>query len=50
LLAANPDELDTLLTTLKLRKDWQGRELAWHLQWILLKAETRGRIGFLFRF
>jgi hypothetical protein len=50
LLAANPDEPDTLLTTLKLRKDWQGREMAWHLQWILLKAETRERRGLLFRF
>jgi hypothetical protein len=29
---------------LKLRDDWQGgREMAWHLQWLLLKAETRER-------
>jgi hypothetical protein len=30
---------------LKLRDDWQGREMAWWLQWILLKAETRQRRG-----
>jgi hypothetical protein len=28
LLAANADEIDTLLTMLKLRDDWQGREMA----------------------
>lgn len=49
LLEANRDEIDTLLTMLKLRDDWQGREMAWWLQWILLKAETRERRG-LFRF
>jgi hypothetical protein len=44
LLAANRDEIETLLTMLKLRDDWQdGREMAWHLQWLLLKAETRER-------
>jgi hypothetical protein len=45
LLAANADEIDTLLTMLKLRNDWQDREMAWHLQWLLLKAETRERRG-----
>ncbi len=25
---------------LKLRDDWEGREMAWHLQWILLKADA----------
>jgi hypothetical protein len=49
LLAANRDEIDTLLTMLKLRRDPEGRAMAWHLQWILLKAETRERRG-LFRF
>jgi hypothetical protein len=29
LLAANADEIDTML--LKLRDDWQRREMAWHL-------------------
>jgi hypothetical protein len=44
LLAANRDEIETLLTMLKLHDDWQGgREMAWHLQWLLLKAETRER-------
>jgi hypothetical protein len=43
LQAANADEIDTLLTMLKLRDDWQGREMAWHLQWLLLKAETPER-------
>jgi hypothetical protein len=43
LLAANADELETLLTMLKLRDDWRGREMAWYLQWLLLKAETRKR-------
>jgi hypothetical protein len=43
LQAANADEIETLLTMLKLRDDWPGREMAWWLQWILLKAETRGR-------
>lgn len=47
LQAANADEIDTLLTMLKLRDDWQGREMAWWLQWILLKAETRKRRGAL---
>jgi hypothetical protein len=50
LLAANRDEIDTLLTMLKLRDDWQGREMAWHLQWLLLKAETRERRRSLFKF
>jgi hypothetical protein len=50
LLAANRDEIDTLLTMLKLRDDWQGREMAWWLQWLLLKAETRERRRALFRF
>jgi len=45
LQAANADEIDTLLTMLKLRDDWQGREMAWWLQWILLKAEARKRRG-----
>ena len=45
LLAANRDEIETLLTMLKLRDDWQGREMAWWLQWLLLKAETRERRG-----
>jgi hypothetical protein len=44
LLAANRDEIETLLTMLKLCDDWLGgREMAWHLQWLLLKAETRER-------
>jgi hypothetical protein len=47
LQAANADEIDTLLTMLKLRDNWQGREMAWHLQWLLLKAETRKRRGVL---
>jgi hypothetical protein len=50
LQAANPDEIDTLLTVLKLRDDWQGREMAWWLQWILLKAETRARRRSLFTY
>ena len=50
LLAANLDEIDTLLTMLKLRDDWQCREMAWWLQWIVLKAETRERRRALFRF
>jgi hypothetical protein len=50
LQAANADEIDTLLTMLKLRDDWQGREMAWHLQWLLLKAETRERRRSLFKF
>ena len=45
LLAANAQEIETLLTMLKLRDDWEGREMAWHLQWLLLKAETRERRG-----
>ena len=39
LLAANRDEIETPLTTLKLRGDREGRDMAWHLQWLLLKAE-----------
>jgi hypothetical protein len=31
LLAANRDEIDTLLTMLKLRRDPEGRAMAWHL-------------------
>jgi hypothetical protein len=50
LLAANRDEIETLSTTLKLRGDCEGRDMAWHLQWLLLKAETRERRGHLFRF
>jgi hypothetical protein len=50
LLAAHRDELDTLLTMLKLRDDWQGRDMTQHLQWLLLKAETRERRESLFRF
>jgi hypothetical protein len=50
LLAANRDEIDTLLTMLKLRDDLQGQEMAWWLQWILLKAETRQRRRSLFKF
>jgi hypothetical protein len=50
LLAVNRDEIATLLTMLKLRGDREGRDMAWHLQWILLKAETRERRGALFRF
>lgn len=46
---ANPDEIDALLTMLKLRDDREGREMAWRLQWILLKAETRERRRSLFR-
>ena len=49
LLAAPADEIETLLTMLKLRDDWQGREMAWHLQWLLLKAETRERRRSLFK-
>jgi hypothetical protein len=40
LQAANADEIETLLTMLKLRDDWPGREMAWWLQWIFLKAAT----------
>ena len=40
----------TLLTMLKLRDDWQGREMAWHLHWLLLKAETREPRRSLFKF
>jgi len=47
---ANADEIDTLLTMLKLRDDWQGREMAWWLQWILLKTETRERRRGVLRF
>lgn len=43
LLSAPADDIDTLLTMLKLRDDWRGSEMARHLQWILLKAETRER-------
>jgi len=50
LQAAPADEIETLLTMLKLRDDWQGREMAWWLQWILLKAETRERRRSLFKF
>jgi hypothetical protein len=50
LLAANADEIETVLTILKLRDDWQGREMAWHLQWLLLKAETQERRRSLFKF
>ena len=50
MLAANADEIDTLLTMLKLRDDWQGREMAWHLHWLLLKAETREPRRSLFKF
>jgi integrase len=46
LQAAPAGEIETLLTMLKLRDDWQGREMAWHLQWLLLKAETRRRRGY----
>jgi hypothetical protein len=35
---------------LKLRDDWQGREMAWWLQWILSTAETRERRRALFKF
>jgi hypothetical protein len=45
LLAANRDEIETLSTTLKLRGDCEGRDMAWHLQWLLLKAEKRESIG-----
>ena len=45
LLAANRDEIETLSTTLKLRGDCEGRDMAWHQQWLLLKAETRERRG-----
>ena len=31
LLAANRDEIETLSTTLKLRGDCEGRDMAWHL-------------------
>jgi hypothetical protein len=44
LQAAKADEIDTLLTMLKLRDDWQGREMAWWLQWILLRPK-RGSEG-----
>ncbi len=50
LLEANRDEIDTLSTALKLRGDREGRDMAWHLPWILSKAETRERRGPLFRF
>jgi hypothetical protein len=50
LLAANADDIETVLTMLKLRDDWQGREMAWWLQWIFLKAETRERRRSLFKF
>jgi hypothetical protein len=50
LLAANAQQIETLLTMLKLRDDWQGREMAWWLQWILLKAETRQRRRSLVKF
>jgi hypothetical protein len=50
LQAATADETETLLTMLKLRDDWQGREMAWHLQWLLLKAETREPRRSLFKF
>jgi hypothetical protein len=50
LQAAPADEIDTLLTMLKLRDDSQGREMAWHLQWVLLKPETRERRRSLFKF
>jgi hypothetical protein len=50
LLAADRDEIDALLTALKLRGDRESRDMAWHLQWILLKAETRERRGAVFRF
>ena len=32
LLAANRDEIETLSTTLKLRGDCEGRDMAWHLR------------------
>src|ERR1700730_18112315 len=47
--AAPADETETLLTMLKLRDDWQGREMAWWLQWLLLKAETWERRAKRFR-
>jgi hypothetical protein len=42
LLAANRAEIDTLLTMLKLRDDWQGREMAWHLQWLFVEGRDTG--------
>ena len=50
LLEANRDKIDTLSTALKLRGDREGQDMAWHLLWILVKAETRERRGPLFRF
>ena len=49
LQAAPADEIEPLLTMQKLRDDWEGREMAWHLQWLLLKAETRKRRAKRFR-
>jgi hypothetical protein len=40
LLAANADEIDTLLTMLKLRDDWQGRPHpgVWRLRLALMRS------------
>ena len=50
LQAALADEIETLLTMLKLRDDPEGREMARYLAWLLLKTETRDRRQAPFRF